>query len=280
MTYIALILNETLPSAIAAARELIDSYLDQDIVFFSPLASQAELLELACIDRFTTAPKLIISFGGDGTILRTAQVFDYPDTPILGINLGKLGFLSGATRETMHEAFSAALSGEVIIEPRNLVSVSAQTKSQAKDYGLALNEVVIGRGFGEPTVTTSLEINGHEIYTSSGDGIIVATATGSTAYALSAGGPIMSPDYDGLVIVTLASHTLVQRAIVSAHKDVVRVNLPDRRRAKIEMVLDGKQIEVEPDIDFVECKVSDKMVHLVKIKSRRFYETVAEEFFS
>lgn len=277
---IAVVINEKLESAREAAKEVIASFSKHDVDFVSIVEAQAEMLEIACAKKSEIDPDLILCFGGDGTILRSAQLFDFPTMPMLGINLGRLGFLSGATREDMFEAVRASLVGDVIIEPRNLVSVAVETQSEHKDYGLALNEVVIGRGFGEPTVTTSLEINGHDLYNSSGDGIIVATATGSTAYALSAGGPIMSPDYDGLVIVTLASHTLVQRAIVSANKDVVRIKLPDRARANIEMVLDGNQIQVDRDIEAITCKVSDKMLHLVKIKSRRFYETVAVEFFS
>lgn len=277
--HVTVVINETLNSAISAAKEVIAFYAERGVVFSALHPTHSEILGIPQTKELADT-ELIVSFGGDGTILRSAKLSGYADVPILGINLGKLGFLSGATKETMFEALDASLAGEAVIEPRNLVEVSIVKGSRIEDLGLALNEVVIGRGFGEPTVTTSLEINDHKIYTSSGDGIIVATATGSTAYAMSAGGPIMSPDYDGLVIVTLASHTLVQRAIVTGNNDQVTINLPDKRRAKIEMVLDGEQRELDGGIDAVRCGVSDKTVKLVKLESRRFYDTVAAEFFS
>lgn len=276
---VAVVINETLATAISAAKDVITAYGERGVRFSAIHPVHSEILDIPLIEGLEDT-ELIVSFGGDGTILRSAKLSGYADVPILGVNLGKLGFLSGATKVTMYEALDASLGGRAVIEPRNLVQVNILKESTIKELGLALNEVVIGRGFGEPTVTTSLEINGHKIYTSSGDGIIVATATGSTAYAMSAGGPIMSPDYDGLVIVTLASHTLVQRAIVTGNNDKVTINLPDKRRAKIEMVLDGEQIEIDGAIDAVSCNVSDKTVKLVKLESRRFYDTVATEFFS
>lgn len=279
-THIVLVPNESLDPALEAARELIQSEELKGQYFSVATQEAADLLGLPLHTEIEVDPTLIVAFGGDGTILRAARTMKSRPAPLLGINYGRLGFLSGATTEDSIQAVVKALNGEVTVEARNIVEVRARTQNEFIEVGAALNEVVIGRGFGQPAVTTSLSINNHEIYVSNGDGLIVSTATGSTAYALSAGGPIMSPAFDGLVVVTLASHTLVQRALVTGHDDVVTVAFPDEKRAHIELVLDGVQVKTPNDLLAIECRVSKKTIELIKLDHRLFYDTIAAEFFS
>lgn len=229
-------------------------------------------------------PDLVVALGGDGTILRAVRKLGRRCGPVLGVNFGRLGFLTGADADELIEALEAAANGTARIERRAKVLARAYCGEELLGSFEALNEVVVARAPGDAVLTTRLDINGHDLYTLNGDGLIVASATGSTAYALSAGGPVVSPGYRGMVVVPLASHSLVQRAIVTASSDVVRVHFPDLSRAKPVLTYDG--FDAFPDccpegteITEVTAEVSDHYIELIKLDSRLFYDTVAEEFF-
>jgi len=243
-----------------------------------------EAVVINCAQEASTGlrPELIIALGGDGTLLRAFHLFEHALAPLLGINFGRLGFLSGAISTDLFDAIDYALSKAPNTEDRTLLEVSVVLKTAEDPVAVrALNEVMIGRGMNAKVVATDLAINGHAIYSLRGDGLIVATATGSTAYALSAGGPIVSPGYDGMVIVPLASHTLVQRAIVTAPDDTVSITLPEKHRSNIIVVVDGTDLEVHPDdIASIEIKRSSSELELIKLDSRLFYDTVAQHFFT
>lgn len=224
-------------------------------------------------------PELIVSLGGDGTILRAVRSFRHTGAPFLGIKLGKLGFLTGATLEEALDAIDAALDGRACIEKRNLVEVSIYKDEKLLVSEHALNEIVAGRVAGSPLITTRLKINGHQLYTTSGDGLIISTSTGSTAYALSAGGPIMSPEFDGLVVVPLASHTLIQRAVVTGPQEIVTLDFPDELRALVEFSFDGLSTVQVNNPSRAVFKVAQETISLIKLDSRLFYDTVAAEFF-
>lgn len=229
-------------------------------------------------------PDLVVALGGDGTILRAVRKFGRSCGPVLGVNFGHLGFLTGADANELIVALEAAVNGTARTERRAKVLARAYCGDELLDTVEALNEVVVSRAPGDAVLATRLEINGHDLYTLSGDGLIVASATGSTAYALSAGGPVVSPGYRGMVVVPLASHTLVQRAIVTAQDDVVRVHFPDLSRSKPVLTFDGFDAfgcgcERGSEITEVTLEVSDHYIELIKLDSRLFYDTVAEEFF-
>lgn len=273
--------NETLPLAIETARKLSSEYVERGCQVYAVTESAADALGVELFrPNEVKSVDLIVALGGDGTILRASHLMKNHRAPLIGIKFGKLGFLTGATADNASQAIQKALDGSAYIESRQTVEVSGVVDGEVVEFGTALNEAVIGRGFDQPVITTTLRINGHCIYNSSGDGLIVATATGSTAYALSAGGPIMSPDFDGLVIVPLASHTLVQRSVVAGKDDVVDIDLPDERRANIELSLDGTSVLIAGSVSSIRCRVSEHAVELVKLDNRLFYDTVASEFFS
>ncbi|MBK5210768.1 MAG: NAD(+)/NADH kinase [Coriobacteriia bacterium] len=278
---IVFIPNEHFDQALAAAEALAKYCVSRGDSVYVARSHGAEKLNLPVYDNSVHGhPDLIVALGGDGTILRAVREMKENLAPLLGIKFGKLGFLTGATFENAPEAIDAALAGTASVEKRNMVHIRAYDDSRLIFAEDALNEVVIGRGSATPVLTATLKINGHRIYTSSGDGLIVATATGSTAYALSAGGPLMSPDYSGLVVVPLASHTLVQRAVVAAHTDRISVEFPDSARARAEIILDGVTVPFDAPPTSLSAEISANYVEIIKLDSRLFYDTVAHEFFS
>jgi len=244
----------------------------------------AERLRAWCASRDVSvgqdAGDLIVALGGDGTILRAVHEMGAGDTPLLGIKFGRLGFLSGAPADDLLEAVEAALEGRAAIESRALLDIVAWSGGTEPKHFTALNEVLLGRGAQAGIITTRLLINGHRVYTQRGDGIIAATATGSTAYALSAGGPILSPGYRGMTVVPLASHTLINRAIVTAPEDSVRIELSDAGHAAAALSIDGDMVlDESAGLTHVDIALSDRSVRLVKLDSRLFFDTLATEFF-
>ncbi|MCL2491710.1 MAG: NAD(+)/NADH kinase [Coriobacteriia bacterium] len=271
---IALVINSLQPDAVDAAKKA-QEHLDRQ-----GLASQ--VIDAFSLKEPDFAPDLIVALGGDGTMLRAFHLFERSLAPLIGINFGKLGFLSGATSTDLIKALDHALTSDANKEDRALIDLLVHFADLDEPISaIALNEVMIGRGANVKLVATALAINGHDIFTIRGDGLIIATATGSTAYALSAGGPIVSPGYDGMVVVPLASHTLAARAMVTAPDDVIAITLPEEYRSEIIIEVDGKSLELpEAKISKIEIRTSPCELELIKLDSRLFYDTVAQNFFS
>lgn len=195
---------------------------------------------------------LAIILGGDGTILRTAHLLAGCETPMLGINFGNLGFLANSGEEGVIELASAALAGELLEDRRSnlLINVVCEGEEPAiqdeldrlyeeERFGMvspqdgtrrdffALNEIAITRGAFGRVIPFSFDVSGIPMASLSGDGVIVASATGSTAYSLAAGGPLVTPNFKGLIIQPIAPHTLTARALLTASHDVVHIDLSE-----------------------------------------------------
>ncbi len=189
---------------------------------------------------------LICTFGGDGTLLSAAQIAFRGSAPMLGFNYGTLGFLTGASSESMVEAVEAALRGELPGEKRAALDVRVDgTAAGSSRSCTVLNEVAMTRGVSGRLVDYTVMIDGDKLADMRADGVIVASATGSTAYSLSAGGPLLAPTLQGMVISALAPHTLISRAMVTDGNQEVRI-IPDTRGdAECCVFADGKRICME-----------------------------------
>lgn len=222
---------------------------------------------------------LVVALGGDGTILKAVHLLGESEVPVLGVKYGRLGFLSGARAETMRDAVGQALAGEARIERRATLHAEVVMDGRVVGTYRALNEVAVGRGSSGRVVAFDLAIDGHNVMSTRADALIVATATGSTAYALSAGGPVVAPGFGGMVVVPVAPHTLRARAIVTDTADVVEITLPDPSRADACVTVDGDVRPCRRSIERVTVRRGEHDVSLVKLDGRDFYETVAGEFF-
>ena len=177
----------------------------------------------------------LFSIGGDGTLLSTVQFvrLDRPEAfpPVLGINFGHLGFLTTVGRENLHGMVESLLNGEFSLEERTLLQMSGQCATQAKGQPAAtryaLNEVFLHRTEEASLLRTEVSVDGQYVATYAGDGVIVATPTGSTAYSLSCGGPILTPDSRCLLITPISAHTLTLRPIIVPDTAVIRLCVAD-----------------------------------------------------
>jgi NAD+ kinase len=157
----------------------------------------------------------LLTFGGDGTLLRGARLLGARETPILGVNLGRVGFLTTATRDSLDPALDALVAGRYEIEKRQALRAGIRDpEGETRATQMAMNDVAVHKGGVARVIRVNVFIQGENVGPYSADGIIVATPTGSTAYSLSAGGPIVVPGVEAMVVTPIAAHTLAVRALV------------------------------------------------------------------
>ncbi len=185
---------------------------------------------------------LVVAIGGDGTLLYAAGLVAERATPLLGINRGRLGFLTDVLPEDMLAGVDAALSGDCLVDHRPLLGATLEQHDGGRVQGLALNDVVIQKWQSGHMLDFETWIDGRYVNTHGGDGLVVATATGSTAYALSCGGPIVEPQLDVLVVAPICPHTLSDRPILVSGRSRVDVRLVERADTRAEVTCDGRAL--------------------------------------
>jgi NAD+ kinase len=188
---------------------------------------------------FASRADLIVAIGGDGTLLYAARLVAGRPVPLLGINRGRLGFLTDVGPASMLEDVDSVLAGRFTEDRRSLLSARLEQGGAAPVSALALNDVVLAKVDTGRTLDFETSINGRFVNSHGGDGIVVATATGSTAYALSCGGPIVEPDLDVWVLAPISPHTLSDRPIVVRAGSSVQIRLSERLGAHAQVTCDG-----------------------------------------
>lgn len=228
---------------------------------------------------------LAVSLGGDGTLLRAVRLTQGLEIPILGISYGHLGFLTAASPEEtdIFQVVADALAGEMVVSRRATLTCEVEYEdADGKLHSVTadgLNDMALTRGPLSEMVTFDITVSGHHIDRLRGDGAVVSTATGSTGYALSAGGPIVSPDYNGLVCVPIAPHTIQARAFLTSPSDVVEISISKDRPSIPAVAVDGQFLEVEGDITRVVVQRGDADVLLLGYGSESFYASVSRVFY-
>jgi NAD+ kinase len=278
---VLLVPNTANPTAVSAAVELATWLSGRGLEPRMAVTDAAEcgLADLAIAPSEIGEPVLTVALGGDGTILKAVHLLGEVEVPLLGVKFGRLGFLSGAAPGSIRQAIETVLAGEARLERRATLAAEVIMDGRSVGRYRALNEVVVSRGTSARVVAIDVAIDGHRVISTRADGVIVATATGSTAYALSAGGPVAAPEFGGMVVVPVAPHTLQTRSLVTGNADAVEITLPDPSRADACVVVDGDPMPCRRSIERVIVSRGDHDVLLVKLDGRDFYQTVAEEFF-
>ncbi|MEW5827084.1 MAG: NAD(+)/NADH kinase [Candidatus Bipolaricaulota bacterium] len=256
---VLVVANDTKPSAARARAELAAACARHGV----------ECVDVAgAMDR-APGEALVVALGGDGTVLRAADAAAHLGLPVLGVNLGSLGFLSATDPEALAEAFEAVLRGEARIEDRMRLTYKARAFG-----GSVLNDVVVcgvGRSrFCELTVIAG----GETIATFAGDGVILSTPTGSTAYNLSAGGPVVVPEAECLIVTPHAVHALGVRSTVLPASAEVRI----RPRRTVEVIADGDHVGQIDDGDELLVRRSDVPTRWVRLPSAApFFAVLAQK---
>ena len=191
---------------------------------------------------FAARADLIVAIGGDGTLLYAARLVAGYSVPLLGINRGRLGFLTDVSADSMLEDVDTVLSGRYSEDWRSLLAARLEKQGAESVSALALNDVVVNKWQTGRTMDFETSINGRFVNSHGGDGIVIATATGSTAYALSCGGPIVEPDLDVWVLAPISPHTLSDRPIVVRAGSKIQLHMSDRFESRGQVTCDGSAI--------------------------------------
>jgi NAD+ kinase len=199
---------------------------------FSPVGADA-VFPREPLDNLLDGTDLAVVVGGDGTLLGCARVAARHDVPVIGVNLGHLGFLTDLSADSVTETLGAVLDGKFTRESRILLEGEIERAGETIFRSVALNDVVVSRGAMGSMIEISIEVDGEFVYSARADGLIVATPTGSTAYALSSGGPILHPSLPAISLVPISPHTLSNRPIAIASTSVVKIRLLHGKNARV-----------------------------------------------
>lgn len=216
---------------------------------------------------------VIIVLGGDGTILNIARQSSQYGVPLFGINLGHLGFLAEAEIGDMYMALDKIVKGDYSIQKRMMLEASVEDSGDELKGLLALNDISITKAMQSRMIKLSIFINDSFFELYSADGIIISSPTGSTAYSLSAGGPIISPELNVLVITPICPHTLHNRSIVVSDKDEVRIEICEDN-TEVMLSVDGQNSYKLSTGKVVKVRSSSCVTNLVKLKQRSFFDVL------
>ncbi len=214
----------------------------------------------------------ILVLGGDGLMMRAAKA--YPNTPLLGINFGKVGFLAKVERDDWESALDALVSGNYSIEESSTLNATIHGIYGNEDQGWSINDVVIRSGV--RMIDIELYVDGYYVNTFPGDGIIVATSRGSTAYCMAAGGPILTAGVKGFAIVPISCHSPIRTPMVVAES--AKIDLLFKSRYDATLILDGRVTgELAPD-DVVRVRCGENLCRLISVGETDFYEAFRTKF--
>jgi NAD+ kinase len=214
--------------------------------------------------------KFLFSFGGDGTFLQTVNIVGDSGIPVIGINAGRLGFLAGLSIENLGESLEALFNGIFTIEERTLIELAVHGVSFSEPP-VALNEITIHKE-DMGMITIHAELDGEFLNSYWADGLIISTPTGSTAYSMSVGGPIILPDSENLIISPVSPHTLTVRPLVIPDTKVIRLKVSSRSENFL-IALDSRSLSVHTGSELI-IKKADYTLKLVRIHGSNFYNTL------
>ena len=217
------------------------------------------------------ATDLVMSIGGDGTFLRTANSVGALETPIIGVNSGHLGYLAAAQITDMPAVMEHILSGKCTVEPRSVLAVTAKG-ARLSGHPFALNEVAILKQDTASMITVNTRLSGHELAEYRADGLIVSTPTGSTGYNLSVGGPIIAPSAPVWVISPIAAHSLGMRPLVVSQDETVDISVASRSGSYL-LSLDGKSQVLSQDVR-LHIELAPWQVNVVHLPDENFSHTL------
>lgn len=275
---IGLIAHSEKPDAQAALREMVAELTRRNIKFDLEKETAALAGFDSTLDASSLAGKaeLLVVMGGDGTILRVVHQLGATLRPILGVNIGSLGFLTCASLGEIPRAVESIVRKDFILSWRNLLVAEVTTLGGKTERLFGLNEVVVSRGERSQLVKIEVEIDGAELTHYNADGLIIATPTGSTAYSLAAGGPILMPDSGAFVITPICPHVLTNRSTVVSDRSVIQARLFVPKQ-KVFVSVDGRSSRAMQVGDILRISKSDRRLPLVMLPETSFPEVLRQK---
>ena len=266
---------EVARTAASACKRLDDAGIE-----LVSLAGESGELDLAVFDPHdhSDAPiEIVLALGGDGTLLRAAEHARPLSVPVLGINLGRVGFLAEADVDQLDVTLDAIIDHRYRISSRMTVEVTVEHEGRLIATGWALNEISVEKGTRERILDVVVEVDGHGVSAYGCDGVLIATPTGSTAYTFSAGGPVLWPGVDALLVAPSNAHALFARSLVVAPECTVTVHIDPAGQNAV-LACDGRRIHEIPPGSRIHVRKGDKPVTLVRLTDQVFTDRLVRKF--
>jgi NAD+ kinase len=277
-------LSATLECAEALLKEGITPVMEQQqlkatLEYAKTVSSEvaASVLELGK-DAEQTDLELAVVLGGDGTILKAAELVRDSQTPLLGINLGHVGFLAESEKNEIGSTIARVVAKDYLVKERLTLDVSVKLDGKEVYRTWALNEATVEKSARERMLEVVVEVDGRPLSSFGCDGIVISTPTGSTAYAFSAGGPVVWPSVDALLMVPLSAHALFARPLVISPNSLVAVEVLKRSAGTGVLWCDGRRSTELPAGARVEVRKSDKPVRLARLRQGPFTDRLVRKF--
>ncbi|MFB6307007.1 MAG: NAD kinase [Flavobacteriales bacterium] len=228
--------------------------------------------EFNSYEDLTEKPDIMICIGGDGTFLEAITHIRNAGTPILGMNTGRLGFLANTSEENIYKAIEKITNGEFELEKRSLVEVVKPEPDILNNTPFALNEFTVHKKDSSSMLSVEVYLNDENLNTYYSDGLIIATPTGSTAYSLSCGGPVVSPGCKNFVITPIAPHNINVRPVVVQDNTLIKLRISGRND-NILLTLDSRNITMNQPLD-IELEKADFMINMIKLENKTYFDTL------
>jgi NAD+ kinase len=269
---IGLFIRKDDPVMEIAVIQVTEFLLSQNLAVFvnEPLTFLTEL-DVISISDFPKQCDLTIAIGGDGTLLSASRALSGTGLPIVGINIGRLGFLADVTLVKLEKQLSEILSGGYREDTRFLMNASITTGENKYDVGKAMNDVVVHAHQSLHMIEFETYINGRFLNSQRADGLVVATPTGSTAYAMSAGGPILDVDLDALVLASVCPHTLSNRPLVVAASSIIDIVLSESNTTTAMVTCDGRPGHILQPGDTIRVERQANTITLLHLEDHDHY---------
>ncbi len=273
-----------LPEAAGAVMEILDKLVGggATVMFWEPffrsldqqIPLPPESKTFSNAEALSGNADLFVSLGGDGTLLDTLTLVRDSGIPIMGINLGRMGFLSSISKTGLSAAINQVLSGDYMIDARSLLSLETPQHIFG-DLNFALNELAINKKDNASMILVHVWVDDKFLHSYWADGLIVATPTGSTAYSLSCNGPIITPDSANFIITPIATHNLTVRPVVIPDNSIIRIRV-EGKESQYFVSLDSRSAVLSPDTDLV-IKKAAFQVNLLQLGDQYFFRTMREK---
>jgi NAD+ kinase len=270
MTRVSILVNAVKPEARPLADRAVKwlSQYGAEVKIISSDAQKLSADDLVEEESILGQADLVLALGGDGTILRAVHLASTNETPVLGINLGRFGFMASLSPQNLEMGLASYFDKEYILEQRMMIECQTLRNGEIIDKAIALNEIVLHREAAGGMLTLGVSIDDHQFVSFPADGVIVATPTGSTAYNLSAGGPILEPTMRAMIVTAVSPHALGARPLVLRPEAEIKLKVESGGQASL--LADG-QIHLKfQTFDDVRVRKSNKNAHLITFTSTDF----------
>lgn len=235
----------------------------------------AEVVFYRNYETLIEASDVVITVGGDGTIINVAKYAAEFDKPLLGVNLGRLGFVAELEPDEL-DKIERLVEGDYKIDKRMLLDVRIKSKDREEGY-LAFNDATVSRGSLSRIIDLSVSLDDTKICNYRADGLVISTPTGSTAYSLSAGGPVIQPQLKCILLTPICAHSMFSKSIVFHESSKLTIQAQPEETEEVYLTVDGQRSIQIFTQDEVEITVSDRSVKLIKLKDKSFYKVLSEK---